>query len=210
MLLVWASLWALADQLDAKAILILARVLDGRATKAEVADANLRLDTAILLNPFDADYRLHQVFFSRALCRNGPLKASCCDQDQLETYRHILRLRPTWGDAWLDYASCLQEQGTSLVAAKALDKALRFAPVAYGVTRRSVSLGFNLLDDMNTDQLERFRANLRLLLSKDPRFVLRKALLSDKVDFIEPLLSNEKQRTMLDKLKTKLPKGHGS
>jgi len=209
-LLIWAALWALADHLDAKAILILARATDGRATKREVAEAKLRLDTAISLNPFDADFRLHQVYFSRALCRIETVEKSCCDAKQLEAYRMIIRLRPTWGDAWLDYATCLQARGASQMTLDALDKALRFSPVAYGVTRRSVSLGFSLLDGMNPEQRERYRANLRLLLKENPRFVLKKAFESKRSSFVEPLLFNDKQKKLFKIMEAEVLKAGGS
>ena len=199
LLLVWSLIWTLAAYQDNLAIVDLVSAMHRGNMNGSSKDFS-RLDNAVLLNPIDADYRLRKVYFARERCRLTAEQAEatgCCSAADLRAYRKILRLRPVWGDAWLDYADCLRDSGENRHAVKALDRALRLAPVNYGVTRRALPLGFALLDGMNASQRQRFTQVMELVLTRFPRYVIQRAIEADRVAFLSPLLPNDRQRNLL-------------
>ncbi len=202
-LLVCSLAWTIAAYQDSLAIVGLASAMN-RGDMRNIRKDFRRLDNAILLSPFDADYRMQQVYFFRERCKLTEKRADtsfCCTAADLSAYRKILRLRPVWGDAWLDYADCLDASGSDqrLTALQSLDRALRLAPVNFGVSRRALPIGFDLLEGMNESQRRRFTKTVDLVLTSFPSYVIRQAVKANQVAYLRPLLRNDRQRRLLKK-----------
>jgi len=119
------------------------------------------------------------------------------------SYLDAIRIRPTWGFAWINYAEAdLLARGNNASTHFALRRAISLAPYEPKVQLKVLALGFSLWDSLSEDILEGIRDTLKraVRVGNDVDSIIRLAVQYKRVPDIADILTDKRHLDILEKL----------
>ena len=165
-----------------------------------------RLHQARGLNPLEANYaaELGRHYAWLAWRSQGVAGESAGYRSiSRANYLDAIRIRPTWGFAWINYAEAdLLTRGNSTSTHFALRRAIALAPYEPNAQLKVLALGFSLWDSLSEELRSGVRGTLKraVAVGNDVDFVIRLAVQTSRASDVVDLLTEKRHLEILEKL----------
>lgn len=171
-------------------------------------DALRRLGQASRLNPWNADYaaELGRHYAWLAWREQGsPDRSAVYRKASADSYRTAIRLRPTWGFAWINFAESRMLAGQNdQETHRALQRAMDLAPLEPDTQLKVLLVGFSLWDTLPEATRDEVRATLRraILLNNRVDQIIRLAFQTNRTAELTGMLKQPRHLDLYDRIKT--------
>ncbi len=176
----------------------------GVTDDAQFDRALAKARTALILNPYSADYFLDAANTYEWGAMRYPAwtaQAHKFREQALENYRRAVTIRPSWGYAWAHLAhSKILDQQFDDETFISFERAMIMAPWATDVQRKVIWSGFVMWDFLPLEQKDLFLETIKRVL-KTPyqiKFLSRMAVYAEWEENLWPLINNESDKRYLD------------
>jgi hypothetical protein len=165
-----------------------------------------RLQQSRALNPLEANYAAelgrHYAWLAWRI-QGMPGKSAGYRSISRASYLDAIRIRPTWGFSWVNYAEAdLLARGNNTSTHLALRRAIALAPYEPKVQLKVLTLGFSLWDGLSEDIREGIRDTLKraVAIGNDVDLIIRLAVQTKRVSDVADILTEKRHLEALEKL----------